>query len=580
MILRTIATALAEIRRRKLRAEAVGPQAGHAKRVLTTTDMARRWAQLFADPAKPSDFNARLRTLRRLLPAFLDHLRTGAVQHAGKTIRRASEIKAVYKAISQPARNGSGAKAETTTPSAVPQKVPPPVKPSAQPPVPAALVPFEIKLRYSAPAREEECRNRPPGSLPPATLTYMPVPVSASSSERAVRKDRQGKIEFVPELPIRKNFMVRSLIDRLVILVSIRKSITGPTLKTSLKSEAKVTSYAQDRTTVGPKETDWRKRLPDLNMSKHTGYHFAIMIQDPWPEKLVAALEVIDDNFGIEGSVELFLVELSIDFYPKRDRSSDEQILMREQMAGLLQRHHWASMKLLQGRQPQRPRDADARQVYKIEGGMPDETKNRYLFPDPTNRQYADIEFHRPEVAARVLRSTRGDVPFLNATLLKGCDETGRKVSIQNKVADQRNPTSQTPPIMAEEERRARIEITLIGQDILREHGLAGVETLAAVPFRALRKKLLQFRLPLVEPEQHRLNEAIAHMQRRGVYGIELAAKVRALQDTKARRAAGGPKTRERRGEGDVLRDWEEVNTLAGEALDELDRKWRSFRWK
>jgi hypothetical protein len=582
LILRTTATALAELRRRKASAAAAGPGAETPKKPITATDLARRWTMLFPDPVKPSDFDARLRTLCRVLPAFLDHLRSGDCRQAGNTIRGAPEIKAVYKAISQRASSANSRQPGTmtsTSSATVAASLPiAPPKPTPTP-LPTPLAPFDIELPYSAPAQEQECRNRPPGFLPPSTLTYQPVPATSSSTVRSVRKNRQGKIVLVPQLSIRENFKVRALIDRLVILVSVRKRSTGRGLGMMLNGDAKVTAFVQD-TTIPTKAMDWRKQLKEPDWTKLTGFHFAIMIQDPTPEKLAMVLQLIDDRFNIDEPVELFLVELSVDFFPRPHHSEDEQIRLREQMVGLLQRHHWGSTALLQGRRPQQPRHADARQVYDKPGGKPKETDPRYLFPDQSSPQFADTEFEQPEVIARLLRAKSGTLPFLNATIYKGCDETGRKISIQHKVADQRNTARGTKNPLPDRERRARIEFLLIRQDILEDHKLRGVETLGTVSFRKLCRKLLHFRLPLVEPTQERLEEAIAHMEHRGVYGIELAARARAQREKAAARAAGEPVPRKRVGEGADLQDWQEMNTLAGEALDELGRAWRGFSWR
>ena len=120
--------------------------------------------------------------------------------------------------------------------------------------------------------------------------------------------------------------------------------------------------FVHDRSLTPPQE-DWRVELPPLDPAEPTGHHFAVLLQDPEPDKLARILQAIDRAWEIEGPVLPFLIETSVDFYPRDDRSEDERLVLREQMVALLQRHHWCGMAALMKGEKTEPCRVDARQV-------------------------------------------------------------------------------------------------------------------------------------------------------------------------------------------------------------------------
>ncbi len=319
---------------------------------------------------------------------------------------------------------------------------------------------------------------------------------------------------------------------------------------------------------------DWRDQLAELDMTKKTGQHFAIMIQEPEPRSLAAILMLIDREHGIDGEVVPFLLELSIDFYPSDFNSSEEAHLLREQMVGLLQRHHWASHELLLGDDPDIPAYADARQTY---GKSSDQ---RFLFSrNDDDKNSSDAQIKNDTVRRRILDAKPGNDLYLDATVYKGIRLSPYLISIQNKIADRRDTSGNAKNILPDEERRARIEVTITGREQLRERGLVTIDDLAKVSFRQMRKSLLQFRLGTLDPQQHLLNEAIQQMTTRGIYGMEMKERALHQEERKQiRRDAGKiPQNKDREGLG--LVNWQEMSTVVGDALDGLGRHWRGFSW-
>ncbi|MGK7654275.1 hypothetical protein ACSQ76_18270 [Roseovarius sp. B08] len=145
----------------------------------------------------------------------MEHLKSGAYVVDGKQIKKSPEIEKVLKAITGKSTDRPGTKASAMT------------KPVT--PVPALLSAFEIELRYSSPAQEEEYRGHAGIFLPRSRLRYLPAATSSTSTSGMIRFDRNDKIVLVPDIAIRNNYKIEALIDRMVILVETNAA-TAPHL--------------------------------------------------------------------------------------------------------------------------------------------------------------------------------------------------------------------------------------------------------------------------------------------------------------------------------------------------------------
>jgi len=531
---------------------------------ITKNVLARRWDDLFQENTKPSVFDARLRTMQRLLPAYLDDLKAGVSLYKGKPIKKSPQLEQLLEAIS-----GTGLKHEK------------PEIQSGKPPIVSApkiaratVKPFKIDLCYSSVEQEAAYRNLPAGKLELPKLSYRIDKASSKSPSGKIRKDLQGRLVLQPELPIRKNFKVQALIDRMAILIDTHSIASRERIKKAIKLRTGADLFVYDRAinqTGG--ETGWCDQLPKLDLSKKAGQHFAIMVQEPDPDKIAAILKVINGEWGIDGAVVPYLLELSIDFRAIETNTPEEAILLREQIVGLLQRHHWASHKLLLENAPGKPVHADARQVYGIGGNT------RYLFSrDKSDRVNTDSEVKRSSVRARIMQGKSGNDIYLDATVYKGVRHSGFLISIQHKIADQRNPSRNTLKSLPQKERRARIEVTITGLENLKNLGLEKIDDLAVISFRKMRKSLLNFNLGTCAPQQHLLVDAIQQMRSRGVYGLELKERAKHQQERRKQKQTDGklPRCKDREGLGLVA--WNEMNVIVGDALDSLEKRWKNIR--
>lgn len=448
---------------------------------------------------------------------------------------------------------------------------------------PARLDPFEVQLGYQSLAHEEEYRRLPKGTGLDCRLRYLPTKAAPTSSSGQLRSDRVGKIVLEPDVDIQANYKTTALIDRLVIVLETRTEISRAALKTAIENETGAILYVHDRRQTNGPGDGWGVPLEDVDQSKLTGAPLAVMIQEPTPNLLSGVLKAIKNGPGLAGPVMLHLIEVSVDFHPKNTSTLEEAILRREQMVGLLQRHHWTRPSLLLRPEIGRPRDIDARQIHD-DGPTPsrNRSKTRYLFAHDTllgnsTKIQSDSTITNESVRKRVLGTKPGYDLMLNSTLVKGAKRGAHHVRIQHKIADQRNRDKNALVNLPNNLRRARVEVTISGADTLKDRGLVTVEDLAKISFRKLTKGFLTFKLGLIEPYQHLLEDAQTQMRTRGVYGLNLRLRALDLERRAATKQAVGKLPRNTDRETKGLDNWPEMNDIVGKVLDELRRRWSGF---
>lgn len=535
---------------------------------ITKNVLAREWTALFKEQLQPSSFDSKLRSMRRILPAYIEYLKSGKMAYAGDLIKKSPQLEKLVTAISTKVAITN---ADPPKPSAWPGAASSPASP-----VPAAMSPFEIELCYSSTSREAEYRHPTIGSIPPSKLSYKPVHVSPLPSTNGIRKDRQGRIALEPDLSIRDSYESKALIDRIGILVNTSEVTTWRKIRNAIKKDIGAITFIHDRTILDEEgKGDWRGQLPELDGRKKTGQHFAIMLQEPSPQNMSKILQLINRDHEIEGEISPFLLELSVDFHPRKSSTPEEMVLRREQMVGLLQRHHWASHGLLLDGSQNTAAHADARQIYGSQ------SNRRFLFSrSKEDSSSSDMQVKIDAVRKRILNAEPGNHLYLDATVYKGIRHSPFLISIQNKIADRRNHGSKEKTDLAANERRARIEVTITGKEALEARGISTIDDLTGRPFRKMSKTLLQFRLGTLDPEQRLLDDAIQQMTTRGTYGMELTERARHQAERRQKRLEDGKMPRDKDREGLGLTDWKEMSSVVGHALDQLGKRWGRFTWQ
>lgn len=580
-VLKALATAMADLNQRQVETQVAGGRNGPApKAKLTKTILAERWSGLFEETVKTSDFDRRIASLKRLLPAYLDHLKTGQFMIGGKTARKSPLIRGVHELLGAKSAPKGSASSNAVSSSFSMITSPAPVAPARTSLDRADLHPFIITLRYAAPGQQAQYRQRSAGALALPTLSYKPERYQSGISGKSPPANRQDHLVLVPGLDIAKYFRVIALFDRLALLISTRTPATGRAVGELLMKQCGVIAFAEDRTMTDRKTKGWLAKLPPLDLALPTGHHFAIMIQEPTAKSLTAALHAIDREWEIEGPIAPLLIELAVDFYPDKDASTspDDRLILREQMVAALQRHHWCAPDTLVNDSNDVPRNRDARQVY---GDDAEKRATRFLFfRKKGNRSASDQDLQEPAVRRAILDAGAGEALMLNATLYHGAETGAVLIRIQHKIKDRSNEAKKDSQVLPVAARRARIEVQITGATPLAGFGVNRVEDLATLRFRDLRRNVMMFCQPLVPACKEELSIAKQQLEYRGVHGWELWC--RASEVERKETAQAGRKRRKplHAPAGQTLVAWPELNKAVGHALDDLSRRWKRFAWK
>jgi hypothetical protein len=436
----------------------------------------------------------------------------------------------------------------------------------------------QILLKYSS---EDACLEHRSGLAPPsklAAIPYLLMPAEDLAKKHAGARQARllGRTVWKPDVHLREDFSVKAVIDKMIILVGSRDGTSWSGIKTLIDPVVAPTHvFVQD---VGSNAGNLGVKTaiiwPRRALGPETpGMSFAILIQEPTPTKLADILNRIRDRYGIRGDVHLWQLELALDFYPDRHKTEEERLALREQMVGLLQRHHWVDI------EGQTDPKADARQVYL--DAVSEKTVIDYLFSQKkgTKRNAPDTDIANATTRERLAAGKAPNELYLDATLYRGSELEGMQIRVQHKISDQRNKAAGTSVPLDNTKRRARIEVELTGQQRLETYGLKTVNDLAAANFRHIRNDALQFWLPTSGEDEAGRVSLNNQMQHRGIYGTELMLR---LQEWEANTVAPARRSKPaRQGTGSAGRRiaWEECNAVVGDALDALKKKWSAFRW-
>ncbi|PQO24854.1 hypothetical protein C2I36_00575 [Rhodobacteraceae bacterium WD3A24] len=564
IILKTVAAAAAEIfRRDQPQKEGLPAPMDHDKGKITATDLSKRWKELFDDEVSASDFRGRIKTVARVLPAYFDHLRSGVATGKGTkrlkspTLRKAldamtGKVKVPHAASPVLSGSSSTSRSHASTPAAH---------------VVSTGHGFSIALGYSTTRKMHEYR-RAATPLPAASLSYAVGPLN---SPQARMKDR---LIFMPEVAIKENYEAKALIDRVIVLVDTNARTHFQRVRDAADIAGRTRSFVHDLAVRAGNE-GWRARLPHAAHAS-SGHQFAILLQEPTPKMIAAILEKIDREWEIVGDARLFLLEFSIDFHPARDRAPEERLALREQMVGLLQRHHWLD------RSNKLKVDDDARQVYVQPATAAPKASAQFLFAQPGKvpRLVPDHELRHEHARNRIAHGKHVNTLYLDATLYRGAQPNGLRISTQHKITDQVNPETGTRKELPDDERRARIEVEISGEERLKEHGLARIEDLSTNSIRKLKTRYLSFWLPTSPADRAAEKVVRDQLTWRGVYGVDLTERLQEEDAYLEAKAAGYKNLRRPKGTTGTLCAWEELNKVVGRATDTLARRWSQFSWK
>lgn len=301
----------------------------------------------------------------------------------------------------------------------------------------------------------------------PTSITLSPLDpkrkrreLTFSETEVELRQARfQNRKVLIPTLAV-KNFRFKAVIDFVVVRVFVSRTQhhwLQPELRKVLPRDSWITPIDPGR----GRESD----------------EFDIRIQEPRSSAEVAkAITSVGARHGERKTPEIREIEFSLDIY-SRGADDDE----REQMVGLLQRTYFASLERWQnGLDMPRSTAVPSRNA---------NTKPTTKYLQPLMGQ------HRIDQLPKRPTPDEFHAPFLDGTMYLGEKDTSGMIRIQNKELDQQNPAKASSKELMADQRRARVEVTLKG-DNLKVIGLKDLLDLKHFNFGKLQKKFFQFMLP------------------------------------------------------------------------------------
>ena len=353
----------------------------------------------------------------------------------------------------------------------------------------------------------------------------------------------------------------------------------------------------------------------------HQGTSFRIKVQDPSPKLMLEIRNLIDKNWTLVAPMKIIGIEIALDW---RSKSQSDQ--ERWEMVAALMRHHLPNSKHLNG-----PR-ANLRNTYNhplTDLSSEDDKRSRteFVVQNPSHRyvpvtiddgdnwaasdnvamgekpieveekisdrKKSDQDIKDPDVRRGIFGDFTIKAPFLDGTLYLGEEGAPVMFRIQNKLKDGRNSQTKRVVELGPEDRRARIEVTLLAEAIA-EFGFDTLEGLYGFKFARLRENLFDFWLPtfLGNPKaedslQGVFREARGLRQRQafvngGVYAHQIreeALRVEEKLDRRRWRNAGlevSNISRKGQGKSGTRKAWSELNEQCRDALYNMSRRWKA----
>jgi hypothetical protein len=200
-----------------------------------------------------------------------------------------------------------------------------------------------------------------------------------------------------------------------------------------------------------------------LDGTMNSARSFTVRIQEPTATMLSKVERAIGcSRAGLARPTSIRTIEVSIDIYAKSGKQDD-----RDRMVGLLQRTYLPGMETWTTR-----------------------VTPRFVVGDPSSTTH--LIKHPPKNQC-VYPCQLPPSPPLDSTTYFGEQDGPWMVRVQNKVTDRRSGT--TARSLLDEEKRARIEVTLRGPE-LQKLGLVSLSRLSNFRFAGLQGKFFHFALP------------------------------------------------------------------------------------
>lgn len=322
----------------------------------------------------------------------------------------------------------------------------------------------------------------------------------------------------------------------------------------------------------------------------YSGREFWVKVEDPTPKRLEILRSYLAERFDSFEATKVVGIELSLDFYP-RDHSDQK----RWEMVSALRLLHcpkYFKMKSMKD---------NLRQVVAADP-LGKETMTRHILPKigGANRfdYFGDQDAEDEKVQKRIMDHSLHKIPYVDSITYLGRKGGEVKYRYQNKTADNRSRSEERKEILGQDEKRARLEVTLLGGELNRI-GLNSVSDLSEFGFAKLGSAYFRFSLPLIqtdakddgiEREPKLLKAGVRAARGRfakevfsksGMYGFQLQQAVIRERRKKTRRLrlkldGGGLSPMPRKVSSQNSQQWSEMNAAVYQAFSGLENRWGS----
>jgi hypothetical protein len=281
-------------------------------------------------------------------------------------------------------------------------------------------------------------------------LTYVQTPVDK------VQRRLRDRVVLVPEISL-SDFKCKAVIDWIVILLWVKRDTQFQWIKKEI-----------DTATGRNVHVDALDETPGGVASE-----FEVRIQDADLRIVKCAVDVIEARFGLNIDPIIRAIEISVDFTPKSPSQE-----LRSKLVGVMVRHLMPTRDIITHRRD-RPRYSWGR--------WDGETRAVLALPKKSTK------------IDQALISTESDLPaYIDASFYMGGKGSDCSWRIMDKILDKQNLTDDSRQILPEEERRVRVEVTLL-RPAIKKLGIDFLDDLWGYSFTKMQGDFFRFMLPTFE---------------------------------------------------------------------------------
>lgn len=301
---------------------------------------------------------------------------------------------------------------------------------------------------------------------PPLELNYEPFEIRSDSLGDEQRR-HEGRNALFPDIDI-KDYTCKAVIDYVVLEFAPHENLSNREIHEKFKpTSPRGVWLDNDDYEKGKHRYTIRIQEPNLR-------EIAKLVGEPARKGSIAAIMKTFTGFS---EMNVREIEVSIDFTPLNGGGEDD----RQKMVGLLTRHYLPPETMMASK-------ADAIRVVKKQG------RSSKCRPAQSVRRLDQVFPDVDDLDTPIERGLIKEELRVDHTTYVGSKKADARIRIMEKTTDRRNPVTHIAEKLSEDNKRARIEVTLKGE-ALAELDIITFKDLYQYRFQKLARKFFTFRL-------------------------------------------------------------------------------------